>query len=86
MRVLLDRARGPLTVDGFIERIVRQCREVYDRHNRLDVEEYLKDGVFRRLEIEMVEVKVRRSAVLSESRGCAAPLPRDAFKWSTGTV
>ncbi len=57
-RLQLDISRGSNTVEGFIQEILKQCREVYDRHDKKSVEEYLRDGVFRTLEIEMVEVKV----------------------------
>ncbi len=36
-----------------------QCREVYARHDTISAAEYLKDEVFRTVEIEMVEVQVR---------------------------
>jgi hypothetical protein len=36
-----------------------QCREVYARHDTISAADYLKDEVFRTVEIEMVEVQVR---------------------------
>jgi hypothetical protein len=45
-------------VDEFIEKILEQCRDVYHRHNEMTKEDYLVDGTYRTLEMEMVEVKV----------------------------
>ena len=50
-------AKG-LSVDEFIEKILGQCRDVYHRHDKMTKEDYLMDGTYRTLEMEMVEVKV----------------------------
>lgn len=57
-RLSEDPTAAGLTVEDFIKKIVSQCREVLDRHDKLTIEEYLVDGVYRTLEVEMVEVKV----------------------------
>ena len=58
-----------MTVEGFIEKIVSQCKAVLDKHEKIVVDEYLKDGLYRTLEMEMLDVKV--SASLLGERACA---------------
>ena len=65
-------------MDGFISKIVDQCREVLNRHDRLTVEQYMIDEVYRTLEMEMVELKVRESR--SESLTDSAALLR-LLRW-----
>ena len=61
-RLREDRKAGGRTVPMFINKIIEQCREVLERHKGLSVEEYLKDGRYRALELEMMEVKVKKKA------------------------
>ena len=48
-----------VTVEMFIQRILEQCKEVYSRHEAMRVEDFLKDGVYRRAVMEMMEIKVQ---------------------------
>lgn len=45
-------------MQAFIDRILDQCREVMLRHEGVSNEEYARIGMYRKLEIEMVDVKV----------------------------
>ncbi len=56
---------GPVTVEMFIQRILLQCKEVYERHEAMGEEDFLKDGVYRRAEMEMMEIKVLSSSVFA---------------------
>ena len=47
------------TVESFINKIMAQCQEVYDRHEHLSTEKYSQLGMYRRLEMEMVDIKVK---------------------------
>ena len=67
-RLREDRKAGGRTVPMFINKIVEQCREVLERHKSLSVEEYLKDGRYRDLELEMMSVKVQKRAPHAEGR------------------
>lgn len=64
-----------VTVEMFLERILQQCKEVYARHEAMRVEDFLQDGVYRRAEMEMMEIKVRSSFIwwgLCDQGRCAA--------------
>lgn len=43
----------------FTDKIVQQCQNVLVRHEGVPPEDYIKDGVFRGLVWEMVELQVR---------------------------
>ena len=45
-------------MQGFINKILDQCREVMQRHSDLSIDDYARIGMYRRLEMEMVDVKV----------------------------
>ena len=45
-------------MQGFIEKILQQCRDVMAKHNQYSIEDYAKIGKYRGLEMEMIEVKV----------------------------
>jgi SepF-like predicted cell division protein (DUF552 family) len=55
-----------LTVGDFIDKILKQCMEVYDSHELKTKEDYLADGTYSTLEKEMVEVKVCEAQNLRE--------------------
>ena len=45
-------------MQGFIEEILQQCRDVMAKHDQYSIDEYAKIGTYRGLEMEMIEVKV----------------------------
>jgi hypothetical protein len=57
-RLKEDTLSAGITVEKFIEKIQEQCKEVYDRHDKISVEEFQRTGMYRILEMEMVDVKV----------------------------
>ena len=57
-RLYKDPTATGMTVEGFIEKIISQCKAVLDKHERKGVDDYLNDGLNRTLELEMLDVKV----------------------------
>jgi hypothetical protein len=51
-------AKETCSLQGFINKILDQCREVMQRHSDLSIDDYARIGMYRRLEMEMVDVKV----------------------------
>ena len=45
-------------MQGFIEKILQQCRDVMAKHKQYSIDDYTKIGTYRGLEMEMIEVKV----------------------------
>ena len=62
-RLLMDKTAkdprgGPYTVDCFLGKILDQCKEVFERHDSIPASDYIDDGLYRRLMLEMAELKV----------------------------
>ena len=56
----------PITLKDFLEEIMKQCKEVYARHEAVSPVEFNDDSRFRRLALEMVEVREMAEAKLCE--------------------
>ncbi len=54
------------TVEGFLQRIVEQCKDVYSRHEAICAYDYNKDNKFRSLVLEMIDAKDMAIAKLTE--------------------
>mmetsp|Transcript_39867 Transcript_39867/g.106441 ORF Transcript_39867/g.106441 Transcript_39867/m.106441 type:complete len:994 (-) Transcript_39867:405-3386(-) len=50
----------------FVDKIVKQCWEIYSRHNKINHKYFLDDSVFRQLVFEMVEVKAMAMSKFDE--------------------
>jgi hypothetical protein len=58
--------KGAHTVDTFLAKILSQCQEVYSKHDTVNPSDYVKDEIFRRLVLEMVEVRAMAMSKLEE--------------------
>jgi hypothetical protein len=58
--------RGNHTVDTFLAKILSQCQEVMSKHEALLPSDYVKDEIFRRLVLEMVDVRAMAMSKLEE--------------------
>jgi hypothetical protein len=68
-RLIIDDAKGrkgPHTVDTFLAKILSQCQEVYSTHEATTPSDYVKDEIFRRLVLDMVEVRAMAMSKLEE--------------------
>ena len=54
------------SVDAFLQRIVGQCKEVYSRHEAVSATDFNNDNKFRRLVLEMIDVKDMAISKLTE--------------------
>jgi hypothetical protein len=72
-RLLNDESRdkGPEVVEGaqvntFLDRIVGQCKDVMAKHQATSSSDYVNDGIFRSLVMEMINVKAMAVSKLKE--------------------
>jgi hypothetical protein len=54
------------TLEGFVARIVEQCKDVLSRHKAKNHEDYINDAVYRNLVLEMIDVKSMAIAKFDE--------------------
>jgi len=54
------------TLEGFVARIVEQCKDVLSRHKAKNHEDYVNDAVYRNLVLEMIDVKSMAVAKFDE--------------------
>ena len=70
------------TIDGFLDRIIGQCKDVMSRHKAINAEEFVQDGVFRKLVMEMMDVPKMAVSKLQEwLRNDSYSFIR--YRWST---
>ena len=65
-RMEKDSSRNNHTVDGFVTKIVDQCKVVFAMHEAKSNQDYRDDGTYRRMLTEMAEVKVMALSKLQE--------------------
>ena len=66
-RLEKDESKGSIhTVEGFLKRIVEQCKDVLSKHKAASTSDFVKDRVFRSLVREMIEVKAMAISKLRE--------------------
>ena len=66
-RLQADKSRDENhTLEGFVARIVEQCKDVLSRHKATHHEEYINDAVYRNLVLEMIDVKSMAIAKFDE--------------------
>ena len=66
-RLLSDESRDEShSVDGFIARIVEQCKDVLSKQEAYDASKYIDVKEFRRIVLEMIDVKIMAISKLQE--------------------
>jgi ankyrin repeat protein len=65
-RLALDSSRGTHTVESFLNNIVEKCNNVYSRHLAVNAEEFINDKKFRKMVLEMVDVRMMAMSKLQE--------------------
>ena len=65
-RLQKDKNSGGHTVDSFLNRILQQCNEVYSRHQGEPAIDFTNDRKYRRLILEMVDVRTMAISKLEE--------------------
>jgi len=65
-RLQKDPTAGEITVDKFVQKIMEQCTAVLREHEKLGFEKYHAHGMYRTLEMEMVDVKIMALSKLQE--------------------
>jgi hypothetical protein len=65
-RLALDSTRSSHTVESFLNNIVDKCNNVYSRHQAVNAEDFIHDKKFRKMVLEMVDVRMMAMSKLQE--------------------
>ncbi len=65
-RLELDPTAGPTSVKAFLDDIVAKCNGVYQRHQAVNSADYIDEKKFRKLVLDMVDVRMMAMSKLHE--------------------